>query len=60
MLIKSSFSAYHLYSQNVALLCLGGIEVTLPSTGGEDLVTNLCWCAVVLDPCRIWRVAKPT
>ena len=32
MLIKSSFSAYHLYSKNVALLCLVGIEVTLPST----------------------------
>ena len=32
MLIKCSFSAYHLYSKNVALLCLGGIEVTLPST----------------------------
>ena len=24
MLIKGSFSAYRLYSQNVALLCLGG------------------------------------
>ena len=32
MLIKSSFSAYHLQSKNVALLCLVGIEVTLPST----------------------------
>ena len=32
MLIKSSFSAYHLQSMNVALLCLVGIEVTLPST----------------------------
>jgi hypothetical protein len=32
MLIKSSFSAYHVYSKNVALLCLVGIEFTLLST----------------------------
>ena len=36
------------------------LRLHFPLHGGEDLVTNLCWCAVVWDPCRIWRVAKHT
>ena len=40
-----------------ALLAL---RLHFPLHGGEDIGTNWCCCAVVLDPCRIWRVAKHT
>ena len=44
MLIKGSFSAYRLYSKNVALLCLGWwtLQLHFPLHGGEDVGTNLC------------------